>query len=145
MNSEISIIKSKLSLLIDYYNELHALEKIRYYEYQKNKIIKRGVERLLQLIVEVASDINSMIILYVGEKAPESYYDSFIALGKVKVLNSKLTKNLANTSGLRNRLVHKYGEYKDEIVYYNIRKFCKIYSQYIKLIQKFLSKTQRSN
>lgn len=144
MNSEISVIQNKLSLLLDYYNELCALKNLKFYEYQQNIIIKRGIERLLQLLVEVASDINSLIALYMGEKTPESYYDSFIGLGKIRIINSKLAKELANTAGLRNRLVHEYGEYKDEIVYLNIKKFCSIYAQYIKLIQKFLSKIQNT-
>lgn len=143
MKSEIFIIESKLALLVDYFKELSSLKNISYYKYQKDKIIKRGIERLLQLIVEVASDINSLIILNVGEKAPESYYDSFIALSKVKILNPGLTKKLASTAGLRNRLVHEYGEYKDEMVYRNIKISCKLYSHYIKTIQKFLDKIKQ--
>ena len=143
MDSQISVIQSKLSFLFDYYEELRSFKNISFNKYQSEKIVKRGMERLLQLIVEVASDINSLILLYAGKKTPESYYDSFIALGKIRVLNLKLAKELAQTSGLRNRLVHEYGEYRDEIVYRNIKKFCKIYAKYIKIIQKFLSRAQR--
>ena len=143
MESEIFIIESKLSLLVNYYNEISSLKNISYHEYQQNKIVKRGIERLLQLMVEVASDINNLLILHVGEKVPESYYDSFIALSKIKVLNSNLAKELAKTAGLRNRLVHEYGEYKDEIVYRNIKKFCIIYARYIRFVQKFIENTMK--
>jgi len=46
---------------------------------------------------------------------------------------------LARTTGLRNRIIHEYGEYKDEVVYKNISIFIEFYGKYLKILaNKFL-------
>lgn len=47
---------------------------------------------------------------------------------------------MAETAGLRNRLVHEYEEIKDAIVYRNIKKVLSLYQEYTGYIIKYLTK-----
>lgn len=139
-NTDIEVIREKLVLLGKYLEELSELKDLTFKEYTERNITKRGVERLLQLLVEVASDINSVILTDKGKTPPDSYYDSFVKAGDSGAISIKLSKEIAPTSGLRNRLVHEYGEYKDSIVFRNIKKMSRLYKQYLKEINIYLQR-----
>ena len=51
--------------------------------------IKRGAERLLQLLMEVACDLNGAILTIERRKVPESYCDSFIKVGKAGIISDQ--------------------------------------------------------
>lgn len=40
----------------------------------------------------------------------------------------------AKTTGLRNRIIHEYGEYKDEVAHKNISVFIEFYGKYLKVL-----------
>ncbi len=138
--TNIEIIKDKLLLLNGYLEELKEIKDLKYYEYMDETITRRGAERLLQLLVEVSSDINSAIISNVGKIPPESYYESFIKAGEYGVISKELAQKLAPSAGLRNRIIHEYGEYKDSIVYKNVKKLYELYSQYLIDVNNYLHK-----
>ncbi len=56
------IFISKLNYLKNYYEELKSFESLVFPQYIEDKIKRRAIERLLQLIVEVACDINSFVL-----------------------------------------------------------------------------------
>jgi uncharacterized protein YutE (UPF0331/DUF86 family) len=56
------IFIGKLNYLKNYYEELKSFESLVFPQYIEDKIKRRAIERLLQLIVEVACDINSFIL-----------------------------------------------------------------------------------
>lgn len=142
---DIEVIKEKLLLLGKYLEELSELKGLTFKEYMERNIIKRGAERLLQLLVEVASDINSAILVDKAEIPPDSYYDSFIKAGNSGIISVKLSRELAPTTGLRNRLVHEYGEYKESIVFrnINIKNMSRFYKQYLKEINNYMERVVR--
>jgi len=139
-SSDLGVITEKLILLRQYLGELSEIKDITFNYYMGNKIVKRGAERLLQLLVEVASDINGALLTMGDKTPPESYYESFIKAGKAGLIPDQLAKRLAPSSGLRNRIVHEYGEYKDSIVYKNIKSIHKNYSDYLRSINNYLQK-----
>lgn len=132
------IFIGKLNYLKNYYEELKCFESLNFNQYIQDKIKRRAIERLLQLIVEVACDINSFVLSKSGIVG-ESYHDSFVKMGEAGTLEKDVAMKLARTTGLRNRIIHEYGEYKDEVVYKNIFIFMEFYGIYLKtLANKFL-------
>lgn len=127
------IFISKLNYLKNYYEELKSFESLPFLQYIEDKIKRRAIERLLQLIVEVACDINSFVLSKSGVTA-ESYYDSFLKMGEAGIVEKDMALKLARTTGLRNRIIHEYGEYKDEVVYKNISIFIEFYGKYLKIL-----------
>ena len=133
------LIHRKLTVLTQYLDELRPLTRHSYEEYQKKSLIKRTAERLLMLIVEVASDINSHLIAKLIRKPAASYFDSFLQLGELKIVSDEFAKEIAKSAGLRNRLIHQYEEIDDVIVYESISEALKVFKQYIQAIQAFLT------
>ena len=89
------LIHRKLTKLIQYLDELKAVQDYTLEEYLDNYFIKRTTERLIQLIVEVATDINGHIIVDEGHNPPHNYYQSFIKLGQLKLIDEDLAQKLA--------------------------------------------------
>ena len=116
-----ALLEKKLQFLLEYLQELKAFTGLRFSEYERDKIKKRAAERLLQLLVEVGSDIAGAILLEKEGMVSETYYASFLELGKKGFISVPLAKKLASSAGLRNRIIHEYGEYKDHIVFSNIK------------------------
>lgn len=134
------LLKRKLSNLKEYLKELEPFEKISLQYYLNDYKNKRTVERDIQLIVECATDINNHILIETQENPPKDYYSSFTELVKINVLPHNFASSIAETAGLRNRLVHEYEEIKDSIVYRNIEKVLRLYQEYIKYIMNYLTK-----
>jgi len=132
------IVLSKLLKIKNYIQELKALSGINFEEYKRDFIKKRAVERLILLLVEVATDINSYVIVEIGKNPPTDYYDSFIKAIEIGLISKQLGEKLAPSAGLRNRLVHEYDEIKDDIVFNSINEATKLYTTFIKEVNDYL-------
>ncbi|MCM8901062.1 DUF86 domain-containing protein [Caldicoprobacter algeriensis] len=99
------------------------------------------MERLIQLIVDLALDINNILLSYMGKPPASDYFNSFIELAECGVLDSKFAADIAPSSGLRNRLVHEYDKINDKIVYESIDKIIDMYVLYMQAINKFINRT----
>ena len=137
---ERKLIRRKLNKMIEYIEQLKEVNKYTLDDYLDNFFIKRTSERLVQLIVEVATDINGHIVVDEGYSPPEDYYTSFLKLSEAGVISKDFAKDLAPSAGLRNRLVHEYEEIDDEIVYKSVKRAIENYSKYIKEIDEYLKK-----
>lgn len=132
-------ICNKLSVLINYYNEFKQLtNSLTIDDYINNIVIKRAIEREMQLIVESATDINNMILKKKGKGPSRDYYNSFIDLAENNVIDMDLAVKIAPSTGLRNILVHEYQIIDDEIVYNSISNIKKFYLEYIDILSKYL-------
>ncbi|NEP19930.1 MAG: DUF86 domain-containing protein, partial [Leptolyngbya sp. SIO4C1] len=103
------------------------------------------VERLLQLLVEAASDINAYLLVEIHGRTPESYFDSFIEAGRRKILDLEFAQELAQASGLRNRLVHQYEEIDNSIVFQAIQEALNQFPAYIRQIMTYLDALEAGN
>jgi uncharacterized protein YutE (UPF0331/DUF86 family) len=128
-----ALLEKKLQFLLEYLQEFREFTGIRFAEYERDTMRKRAAERLIQLLVEVGSDIAGAILLEKEGIVSETYYASFIELGKKGFISVSLAKKLASSAGLRNRIIHEYGEYKDRIVFSNIKP---LYDGYLRFYQK---------
>ncbi len=131
-------INEKLIKLEEYLNELKDYKPENFQQYISNKKNKYAVERLLQLIIDLALDINNMIIKSEGGYPVSDYFNSFINLIELDVFDEDFANLIAPSTGLRNRLVHEYERVNDKIVYNNIDKTISYYKKYLKYILKFL-------
>lgn len=105
---EREIVTVRIRLMIKYLNRLRGFESVTLSEYLDNFDYQLMVERLIELLVESSSDINSYLLLQLHNVTPATYYDSFIEAGKNGLTTRELAGELAKSSGMRNRLVHQY-------------------------------------
>ena len=137
-NLDKNLIKEKLKRILNYLDELKPILAIPYKEYRKNYTNYRTTERNIQLIVDTAVDINDNLILAMSGKPPADYYESFIRIGELEILSFDLSKKLASSAGLRNKLVHEYEKIDDNLLYIEAKKNLKNYLEYVKLVNKYL-------
>jgi uncharacterized protein YutE (UPF0331/DUF86 family) len=79
-----------------------------------------------------ASDMVFHLITAEGEQAPASYRAAFLRAGEMGIISKKLSKNLAQSAGLRNILAHEYEEVDYTIVHKSIPIAIRDFSNFIK-------------
>lgn len=139
---KIDVIKEKLAKLVEFLRELEKVKPSSFDDYDSNPAIKRSCERLIQLIVETAADINSNIIVALKDFPPKDYYDTFIKAGDVGIIPLDLSEKLAPWAGLRNRLVHEYAQIKDRLVFKKVEPTIENFTEYVREVEKFIESHQ---
>lgn len=100
------------------------------------------MERLIQLLVDVAVDINAHILVDEGFASPQDAFDSFIRAGQIGVLPSNFAEAIAPATGERNIIVHEYEEIDDALVYDSIKETLKMFNEYREYCLAFLAKRE---
>lgn len=68
------------------------------------------VERALQVSIQICIDVGAHLVSELGLKPAEDYQGVFASLGVHGTIDSDLADRLGDAAGLRNLLVHDYGE-----------------------------------
>jgi uncharacterized protein YutE (UPF0331/DUF86 family) len=76
---------------------------------------------LVQAAAQVCIDMASHIVSSEGWRTPTDFRDTFTVLEENSVLAPGLAQRLRELVGLRNRLVHLYGEVDDRLVHEALR------------------------
>jgi uncharacterized protein YutE (UPF0331/DUF86 family) len=130
------LITEKLLKMKEYLEQLQKFTPNSYEDYVKDLISKYAVERLLQLIVDLALDINNIILSALKNPPAADYFSSFVDLAECQVLDETFAYKIAPSTGLRNRLIHEYEEINDAIVFKSISQTIELYTLYIKEINR---------
>ncbi len=133
------LVTEKLIKMKEYLDQLQRFTPSSYQDYVKDLISKYAVERLLQLIVDLALDINNIILSALKKPPAADYFSSFIDLTECRALDETFAYQIAPSTGLRNRLIHEYEEVNDAIVFKSIRQTIELYTLYIKEINRFVN------
>jgi len=131
-------LEEKLALMVDYLAELQQIGAYSYQEFRDEFKVKRTTERLIQLVVECATDINGLLITGLGQTPPPDYYSSFVELGRLGVLPPDFADALAPTTAIRNRLVHEYDAIDDRLVYASVQPIIDEFTRYVRQIHSYL-------
>ena len=132
--------RQKLHLLLEHLDELAPLCEISLEEYETDYVKRYAAERLIEIIVEYAIDINRYIIEDIGKAPAQTYYDTFKVISDLGVIPKNLAARLASTTGLRNRLVHNYEKVRNDIVHRSLQPFVRNYRRYFELMEDYLEK-----
>lgn len=98
----------------------------------------KATERLLQEVVEAASDVNAHVLTNLGSAPPKDYYEGFVEMGRKGPLSGELAASLAPSAGLRNRIVHDYDEIDDGIVLDAVGEARRLFPSYVAAVERFL-------
>ena len=108
--------------------------------YERDGLLRRAVERLLQETTDVAVDVNNMLLRYTGAPPAEDYFSSFIDLGRQGILTTDLARELAPAAGLRNRIVHEYEDLDSSLVLRSAQQAPALFGRYVSAIEGYLGK-----
>ena len=134
------LIFSKLNNISGYYEEINLIFKEDARKIIDNNLKLHTVERLFQLIVDAAIDINTHIITESDFRVPDDYQSTFSSLGENNVLPMDFALKIAPSVGLRNLIIHKYGKVDIKRMVDDIKHEIKDYLEYLKYINKFIEK-----
>lgn len=109
-----------------------------YEDYYQDRNLKYAVERVLQLIVDLALDINNMLLAMNKKPPAADYFNSFIDLAECGILEHDFAFAISPSAGLRNRLIREYEEINHKIVYESIDKVKQMYTLYLQKINTYL-------
>jgi len=138
MGDQLYLVMEKLHIMRKYIDELEAVGQLSYEEYQNDSLKRYAIERLIQLIVDLAVDINNLILAHLKQPASRDYFNSFIELGEADVLPVEFAVSMAPCTGMRNRLVHQYESIDSEIIYRSIPKTIDNFGKYMKYIDQYV-------
>jgi uncharacterized protein YutE (UPF0331/DUF86 family) len=138
-NIDTEIILVRLQLINKYYNTLEEFNSTSLDEFLNDFRQQLVVERLLQLMTQAAIDINNHILSKLNPGKSETNFNSFISLGKYSVITVELARQIAPSSGLRNRLVHEYDEIDPTEVFKSISLALQQYPLYVRQVSSYLN------
>lgn len=130
------IIVNKLIKMEEYISELEDFKPQTYREYKNDQLKRYAIERLIQLIIDLALDVNNILIKKSDHYPAQDYFSSFLELVDLEILPEEFAKDIAPSTGIRNRLVHEYEKVNDKLVYQNLDKLIKYYLDYIKYVNQ---------
>ncbi|BAY20937.1 hypothetical protein NIES2100_06810 [Calothrix sp. NIES-2100] len=137
-NIDPEIVLVRLKLISKYYNTLQEFSSTSLDEFLADFHQQLIVERLLQLMIQAAIDINEHILSKLSPDNSATNFEAFIELSKYQVIAPELGRQLAPSAGLRNRLVHEYDDIDPKQVFRAISFALQQYPLYVRQINSYL-------
>lgn len=133
------LFAKKIALIQDYLNRLEGFLRQCVPEGRPDDATILSIERLFQLMVDEAVDVNNMILERDKQPLPDTNQATFQALCDTGILSKELYARLAGSVGLRNRLVHRYETVQRSVLLRDAPRYTEAYKEYLAvLIKKFL-------
>ena len=107
-------ITEKITEICSFLQELQEIVPSRLDAYLKNPTVKAACERYFEKIVIAMVDLSFLIIRYKKLKLPEDDNSIFGSLAKEEIISEELALKLRKAKGMRNIIVHEYGEIDDQ-------------------------------
>ncbi|MBI2629686.1 DUF86 domain-containing protein [Candidatus Pacearchaeota archaeon] len=113
-------IDEKIKEIEKYLEELYQHFPSSYEEYTNDSFTKAACERYFEKIIVAIIDLAFLFSRYKELESPKEEEQIFLVLENKKIINSELSKRLKEAKGMRNFIVHEYGEIDDELVFNSI-------------------------
>ena len=134
------LVTNKMADMRKYLEELMPILQHGSREIIDDNLKLRSVERLFQLIVDTAIDINTYIIIESEISVPDDYQSTFMILGEHSMLPMDFAQAIAPSVGLRKLIVHKYGRVDIGRMIDDVKNNIGQYKDYLKHISEFTKK-----
>ena len=135
------LIKTKIELIQRDVERLEELKGFTIDEIAKDFYKWSTLKLVLVEIIGRAVDINSHVIAELGdlkERNPDSLKETFLRMGKIKVLPDDFALQISESANFRNKIVHEYNHLLEEKVYETVDEALSQYTQYCGYVLKFM-------
>ena len=122
MSIEPTIVLSRLKFMSDNLRELRRFETITLDEYLDSFDLKIISERILELVIQAALDINEHLLTKGFQVESTTNKQSFLNLGKYNIITVELAEELSLSAVVRNILAHQYLNINHKILFSHIQK-----------------------
>lgn len=136
-----AVVAERLKRLAEYVDELQEYRRkaTSFQVYQENTMLRRAVERTLQIAVESCLDIGRRLIALEGFRFPEDNKDVFQVLAEEGVVPQELLPALLDMARFRNIVVHNYAKLDDARVYGILKKRLGDFDAFARAIVEYLT------
>lgn len=140
MSIQKTVVLTRLKFIGDYLLELRRFESMSLENYLVSFDSKIISERIIELIVQAAVDINEHILTRGMKVSSDSNRESFVQLGSYGIITPEVTEELAKSAGLRNILAHRYLEIDYVILFNSVQIALIYYPIYIEQVAEYISR-----
>jgi len=138
MNLDFEKIKKGVSEIEESINEINKIVSINEYEFWKDKRNITSVKYYLLEAIEAVGEICVHIVAKKFGKGVNSLSECINILEKEEILDKELSSRLKKMIKFRNKLIHKYWDIDDKLVYEYAKNETNDFTDFIKEIKKFL-------
>jgi uncharacterized protein YutE (UPF0331/DUF86 family) len=140
------VLQTRVSYIEDSLRSLERFKGISFQEFHSNSDHFRIAFYDLHRALEAVMDIGSHILSRIPGARPTSYKDIPCLLERHKIIPSNFANNqMAKMAGYRNRMVHFYGEIKEQEIYNIIQEELEDFYTFCAHIQKVLKDPAKFN
>ena len=132
------VVIRRLRMMRDALDTLDGFRGVDVAQLNDDPVARAAVERLLQVIVGLAFDINVHLVAKTLGRSPETGRASFHDLVEAGVLDEALAATLAPSAGLRNVLVHHYVDLRMDLIADAVRTVGDGFPAYITAVARYL-------
>jgi uncharacterized protein YutE (UPF0331/DUF86 family) len=144
-NINLELVQSKLNQLLDYINELKYFETLTLAEFLSDRHRQFTIERIIELIVQTAIDINKYILKKKGINLTNlTSHQTFLEMSKFEIITQLLAEEIKESVDTRNVLAHRYFDISPEEVFVEIEDVLEKYPRYVRQIETFINSLQDS-
>jgi len=130
----------KMDLINERINDIREwLSGVSIKEFMEDKKLRLASYKAFQEIVESSMDIVAMIIRDLSLIVKDDYTNLSI-LKERKILSKHVIDALKEGNGLRNRLIHRYNNLKEDIVFTSMKDLLKYFEEFVNEVEKWLKK-----
>ena len=133
------IVGRRLRLLRDALDDLGPLSGITAERLTDEPLTRAAAERLIQVAVDLAIDINGHVAVATAGRGPTTGRESFELAARAGALDPSLADRLAPSAGLRNLLVHRYVDIKVDLVAEAVDEVLVGFDEYVAEMARFVS------
>ena len=137
------LVTRKLVLIAEDLAGVQALARQPREEYLESLTSELVAERYLERMIGRMIDVNYHLLTESGQPPPRDYFQSFVDLAGLGVLDSPFARRIAACAGLRNRLVHEYDELDPEKVHEALATAVEDVPQFLDAVRRFLDASER--
>jgi uncharacterized protein YutE (UPF0331/DUF86 family) len=142
---DIDAMRYRLDLILDYLQELQPLTTLSLDNFLADTYKKRGAERLLEITIQAALDINNHLLKEHFRVAKKTNSDGFLEMGQFGALTPELAQEINKSGSFRNRLAHQYDKVDPELVFQFVPKAISQFAEYVEQISNFLNALEDRN
>lgn len=132
------LVTRKMALIAEDLTAIRELARQPLKEYLESPTSELVAERYLERMIGRMIDINYHLLTESGLPPPRDYFQSFVDLARLQILEPGFARRIAACAGLRNRLVHEYDELDPEKVHEALGAAVAQVPEYLDGIRKFL-------
>lgn len=134
------LIEKKLRKIEEFLNELQSAPVGSFDEFQENVVMRRFVERNIELAIEQMVDICKHLVSGLDLKEPENYAECFKILSEKGIVSTEAAAKFQAMVRFRNMLIHVYDNIDNTITYGIYTKHIGDFRLFASQLREFLQK-----